>query len=122
MNLPKSKKFFETEEFKRLNDEWAKKLKDSGFKDIENKDETLKEPNTRTIAFQNRDKILDFHLKLSSYLNSRAKIPDDHRKILELYNNGVYITGVNSIVEQTGYSKRGVLYLLKRYKKKILGK
>jgi len=45
-----AKKFYETAEFKKLQKEWAKKLADSGFEDIEkNEDEHIVRPQEFTL-------------------------------------------------------------------------
>ena len=116
----KDKKFYETKEFQSLKSEWDAKLKASGFVDVENKDGSLKQLDRRTIAFPFRDKIVDFHSKLGNYLSEATDLPDDHRRILELYNEGTRITGAGSIKEQTGYSDRGIRYIISRYKTLIL--
>lgn len=40
-------KFYQTKKFKQLNKEWASKLKDSGFRDIEPNEDTLAPYSTR---------------------------------------------------------------------------
>jgi len=117
----KEPKFYDSPEFKALDAEWKKKLADSGFEDLEDAQENLTAPNNRTVAFQNRDLILDFFVKLDHYLtNTKDKIKPEHRKILELYAKGTYVSGKNGIIEQTGYSKRGIEYVIARYKKIVL--
>lgn len=47
-----AKKFYETAEFKKLNKEWAKKLAESGFNDLEkNEDEYVVRPEEITTKF-----------------------------------------------------------------------
>ena len=107
-----------------LQAQWNAKLKASGFEDIEDSAGRLKSPDGRTIAFESQELIRDFFLSLSSWLNDKdspADVPADHRKILELYINGVHVKGENGICEQTGYSDRGVRYVIEKYSKPFQG-
>ena len=108
---------------KALQKQWYKKLEQSGFEDHENARGDLKQPDERTIAFENRDKMLYFFTKLDSWLNdveNPAKIPDKHREVLELYSQGIHIQGANGIVERVGRSDRTIRLWLKYYKQLIL--
>ncbi len=110
------KKFYETSAFKKINKEWRKRLKNDGFQDIEDASENLEQYDRRTIAFENRDRILEFFLKLDHYLTNTKGIPKKHRQILELYSAGTYIKGPNGIIEQTGLSDKQVRNIIKKYK------
>lgn len=114
------KKYWETPEFKKLNKEWREKLESAGFDDQEDEKENLKQKDERTIAFQNRDKIQNFYLKLDSYLTHNTEIPERDRKILELYSQGVKVKGKGGIVEQVGLSRDPVYQVIWKYKKILL--
>jgi len=123
-------KFWQTKEFKKLNDKWYTKLKKSGFQDVENFNGSLKEPDTRTNAYATRRETLAFYQKLSTWLQT-AKISKEHRKILELYCQGIQITSKDRIVNNTvipakpsiatitGWSDRGIRGVIYKYKRLI---
>lgn len=108
-------KFFETKGFKALNSKWRAKLKKRGFEDHEDEKENLYDHDRRTVLFDNRERVLNFHLKLSSYLH-RATIPRMHRKLLELYNEGKY---VKHIAEKLGISRKHCTMILKKYRELV---
>lgn len=112
-------KFYESKVFKALQDEWSKKLKESGFEDIENSKEGLKQHERRTISFQNRDIIENFFTDLGHYISTH-KLPIKDRSILELYIKGTRITGKNGIIDQLGWSRRTIHYTIAKYKKIVL--
>lgn len=60
METPKPK-FYETEEFKKLNAKWKKKLETSGFEDIEHEKDYLKRPASG--KFNTKTEGRDFQLK-----------------------------------------------------------
>jgi hypothetical protein len=119
-----AKKYYETTDFKQLQELWDKKLEDDGFIDQEDSNKVLKQENDRsTISFEARDRILYFFNKLDHYLNNienPAKIPNKDREILELYSDGVHVKGKNGIVEQTGWSDKTIRNLINKYKKIVL--
>lgn len=108
-------KFYESRAFRALNAEWRLRLKKSGFDDLESDDGRLRQKNIRTQNFENRGVILEFHLRLNSFLVEQ-KLPKTHRRILELYSGGEY---VKDIVEKTGLSDRWVRKVIHEYKIKI---
>lgn len=77
-------------ELEELTKEWYNKLKKLGFNDIEGKNEVLFQPNRRTIAWLNRDRIRDFFFCLDAYLQTEKDLPMRHRKILEMWTEGIY--------------------------------
>jgi hypothetical protein len=98
---------------------WYKKLKDTGFNDIETTNGFLKNPDIRTINWQNREKILEFYLALDSFLN-HCIIPMQDRLIMELYSEGVFVTGKNGIAKQANISIRTTWRIISYYKKIVI--
>lgn len=92
---------------------WKRELEKSGFDDIEDSKERLKNPDNRTIAFENRDKIRDFFLSLDALLTHYKEMPKFERQVMELYSRGIY---VRTIVRTTKRSDRLVRNVIKRYK------
>ena len=107
-------KYWETNEFKILKQKWEEKLALDGFS------ENLKELQKKTILYQNRERILDFFMKLDEYLYKCRKIPQTHRKILNLYKEGIHIAGKNGIEQQTGLSNSGIRKIINIYKIRVL--
>lgn len=103
--------------FKEEKKKWDKILKDSGFEDQELPSGELRSHDTRSLAFENRDMIRDFFLKLDSYLSKATDLKPLYRQILELYSKGTYI---NDIVKEVGRSRKTVSEIIRRYKKLIL--
>lgn len=101
-----------------LTAEWAKRLKESGFEDIEDKKGRLKSYDRRTINFDNRDMIRDFYLALDAFLAIAQELSPKHRRILELYSCGIHS---KVIAEKVDLGRTQVWAILKKYKKQILG-
>ena len=101
-----------------LQQEWAQKLKDSGFNDIENKKGQIKTPDLRTQNFQDREILLEFFLSLDNYLtNTTDSIHPAKRRILELYSAGTYI---KVIAKTMSLSTATVKNVIKHYKDQVL--
>ncbi len=115
--LPQVPKFFQTREFKKLNEEWRKKLAKSGFEDQEDSKENLQEYDRRSIAFENRDSIEQFFSKLGHFINNTPNLPASHRRVLLPYLEGKRAVDIG---KQLKVSRRWVHRVLNRYKKKIL--
>lgn len=96
-----------------IKEEWYQKLRESGFRDIEDANGRLKTPNSRTKGFQDREALLDFFLKLSAYLEETRDIPPRDRRVLELYCDGTYI---KIIAVQVGVSRTTVKDIIRKYK------
>lgn len=105
--------------FKQLKLEWYSKLKDNGFKDLEDSKGNLYQPNLRTITWQNKERILEFFLSVGSYLNSDTYIRGKDRVILVLWSNGRKLTEISSI---TGVSYSQIRVIINKHKKVILSK
>lgn len=95
---------------------WYQKLKDSGFEDIETISGVLKTYDRRTIAFENREVILAFHLDLVTYLNE-ATLSDRERKVLELFSDGKYLC---EIANDCSITRQWVSKIINKHKT-ILG-
>lgn len=95
---------------------WYEKLKAEGFVDIEDRQQNLKQHNLRTNAYQNKDIVLEFYLRLDQYLNEQKDLKDLHRTILELYSEGKRIVNIAQIVERT---PRRIGQIIAIYKRKI---
>lgn len=104
--------------YHQLRDEWYQKLEAEGFHDIEKKSNQIGLIRN-TQAFQNRDAIRDFFLALDAYLIT-AELKPLHRKILELYTQGIKITEIVRRVKRSRSNVKQIIYLHKReilYKK-----
>lgn len=110
-------KFYESPAFKELEKVWREKLKQSKFPDIEDSKERLKNPDNRTIAYENQDKIRDFFLSIDSFIAHYPDMPKFERKVMELYSRGIFI---RSIVKQLRSSDKHVRNVIKRYKGLIM--
>lgn len=109
-------KFFERPEFIELNREWRKKLKKAKFDDIEKPNEQLHQHNIRTQCWDDREQILEFFLALDDFMQS-ARLPRKHRRILELYSRGIYLTEISVEVRM---SYAWVKHVIAKYEKIVL--
>ena len=101
---------------KLLQAEWYAKLKEAGFKDIEDARGNLRTYDRRTIAFENREQIEEFFRRLDAYLEDHPDLPAIHRHILTRYSQGCFI---KSIAQECGRHRWTVMDIIKRYKKVI---
>jgi hypothetical protein len=60
-------KYWETPEFKKLNSKWYDKLAESGFKDVETEDHSVR---TDTAHFEDMDAVRTYYNKVSEYLHT----------------------------------------------------
>lgn len=100
---------------KTLQKIWYDKLKDDGFKDIEDSKHRLKYKDSRTQSFKDQDVIKNFFLDLDYYLSTQ-EIKPLHRKILELYTEGIFITEISKRVDRC---VRQVKYIIAHHKEII---
>lgn len=107
----------QSKSFLQLKSLWYQKLEDSGFKDIEDKSEKLKNPDTRTSAVLDREQILEFYLHVDELLNNTKSIPKLHKKVLSLYSEGVQI---RSIAQHLKRHERHISRIIYPYKKMII--
>lgn len=103
--------------YNTLKVEWEAKLKASGFEDIEKSTGALKTYDRRTLAWENRELILEFFLKLDQYLTKNGNIDQLDRQTLELYSAGKRI---KYITEVTHRSDAWVRSTIRKYKRMIL--
>lgn len=101
---------FESADFKKLKHEWYRKLKDHGFKDIEDKRGNLFVHNTRTISWKNQERIKNFYLKLDSYI-SNSTLPESHKQVLEMWSTGIYLVDIAKNVNKSLSYVKGIAYL-----------
>lgn len=111
-----ARKFYETIEFLTLNLKWKTKLAKSGFKDIEDLREDLKQPDGRTQVFQTQVQAFEFFQMLDEYLRLN-QIPRRHRKCLEMYSQGTYQRDISVELQ---VSERYVRKLIAHYTMLIL--
>jgi DNA-binding CsgD family transcriptional regulator len=78
---------------------WYSKLKEEGFKDLEDPHQRLKNPDNRTLGFQSRELVTERIDRMLGWLATGPQLSDTWRNILELYCEGKYI---KDIAEQTG--------------------
>jgi hypothetical protein len=90
--------------------------KGSDYSDIEDPKENLEQYDRRTIAFDNRDRIQEFFLRLDAYLTNTPDIKPKHRKVLELYSKGLKVKGKGGISKRTRTPWRTIFSWLRRYK------
>lgn len=108
--------FYKSEKFKLLEQEWREKLSTSGFTDIEDEKERLRSYDRRTIAFENRDLILDFFTRLDHFLTHTPHLSARERTVLTLYSQGCYLKDIAFEIDQ---SISTVKIILRKYKKRI---
>jgi hypothetical protein len=101
------------EKFLELRLQWYQKLKDEGFKDIEDLKGRLERQDRRTIAFQNRESIRRFFMQLSAYLDSKPNISPLEYDILKLYADGIRVIRIALLVKK---HKATVHRVIKSYK------
>ena len=112
---------YDSKDFKALKKQWYKKAADSGFKDLEDDKENLDPGLTHnTIAWQNREVIRDFFLKLDAYIGSKPSIPAIHSEILTMYSQGINASSKNGIADKVQLHPRSVRRIIKHYKEKLL--
>lgn len=103
-------------EFVTLRDEWYRRLEFSGFRDIEDSKENLKNYDRRTIAFDNRDMINKFYVRLDHFITEHPELPLLHKRILMLYSEGTYIKAIASQVDRCRWT---VINVIKQYKRLV---
>lgn len=97
--------------------EWAKKLEESGFEDIEYRDGSLKSQSRTTALWQDQEMILEFFRNLDDFL-AKNKIPIMHRKILEMYSRGCYLKDIGPKV---GVSQSTAQRVIRKYSAIVKG-
>lgn len=109
--------FYKDPEFKQLADQWRERLSEEGFDDLEDLKENLKNPDIRSLGFQDQHNVCGFFLRLDTLLYHYPDCPRFERRVLELYSAGVHI---KNIVKAVKGSDKTVRRVVMRYKKLIL--
>lgn len=81
--------------YRQLKAEWYKRLKESGFIDLEDRRGNLFQPDTRTIAWQNRERILEFFIQFDYYLTHNSTLSQRDRHILTRWSEGTYLVDIS---------------------------
>lgn len=100
-------KYWESEEFKALNKRWKKKLKASGFKEIElGDDELVRYSYHLTQAY--REGTADYYLKASEFLLTHTFKNKTDRLIWSLHADGRSCRQISSeLAKRTAHPKLG---------------
>jgi hypothetical protein len=106
-------------EFSKLRDKWYQKLEDSGFRDIETTRGNLRQYDRRTIAFENRDSIREFFIRLDHFLTEERSLPSLDRQMLSLYTQGQLVKEICRVTQKSHYV---VNKILTKYKKLLTGR
>lgn len=93
----------------KLQRDWDEKLAASGFVDIEDRRGNLKQPNTRTQAWETRESTIEFFQLMDSYLNS-AELTRLERKILEMHAAGQRLEPISLEVYRSLAYVKNVIY------------
>lgn len=90
-------KYWETSEFKSLNKQWKKKLKASGFKDVElSEDELSRYSYQLTQAY--REGTADYYLKASDFLQTHTFKDKTDRLIWSLHAEGQSCRQISAVL------------------------
>lgn len=103
---------------KALKTLWDKKLKESGFDDIEYPSGRLYQPNLNTKSFRFKEELISYYSALEDFVNENEdSLPLHHLQVLRMHIEGhtnVYIQ------KELGYSKSGIRKILYPYRKIII--
>lgn len=120
------KKFYQTDEFKKLQDKEYKKLKESGFEDIE--DMRLPEPPLKkwhNLVFRKLDlnKIED----ATTYFEAARKLlltykfeSVTHKQIWELHSEGLSYRQIERAINKKGFKKRMIHEYIVHVKRELM--
>lgn len=138
MGKKEGPKFYQSEEFKKLNALWVtgqksktlkngtlttkttpSKLQKSGFDDIEKANGSLKTMDIRTQAYQDREQLSRIASALSSFIADQAtELTQLEKKILELHSQGKHRKTIMKITQK---SHTHVWKIIKKYIPLALG-
>lgn len=94
------KKFYETEEFKRLNKEWQKKLEESGFEDIEKSDnDFIRQHQVFTADKVQSEGGREYYLLCQKILREYDFKDNLHRLIFELHTEGKSVREISTFLQ-----------------------
>lgn len=103
--------------FEKLKSKWDKKLLDSGFHDIENKDGTLKaeaDPRTIANALKGKDSIEAYYSQAREFLNTHRWSNIKDKAIWEGHCNGLSFRAMAKILSLTFYRVRNIVNKLQK--------
>lgn len=97
-------KFYETVEFKKINRKWKKKLKASGFKDIESNEFTLQHFSYE-IAYKHNTFTLDYYSKCDSFLLTHTFPNQIDKLIWQMHADGKSVRQIEAYLLLNGISE-----------------
>jgi phosphopantothenoylcysteine synthetase/decarboxylase len=104
------------ETYKKLKSRWYKKLRDSGFNDIENEDGSLKaevDPRTVANAMNTKESRVEYYEKATEFLATYKGFTAEQRKIWSLHCTGLGAIKIARQLEITLYKADSTLTKLK---------
>lgn len=107
---------FKTKKFKTLQNVWAKKLKASGFEDIETEDGALKvstDPRTISNALAMKESRETYYEVARQLLNDHVFESPGEIKVWEQHCEGI---GIRSIAKKVGFSRYKVEKIIRKLK------
>lgn len=113
--------FYETKSFRRLNAEWREKLKESGFKDLEdaaNPDRPIEPFNVRTARWEDREAVQKYFRQADDYLRLATFKTKAERRIWELHCSGLT---TYQIARKLNRSEFGVRYHVNKHRNAMFG-
>lgn len=108
-------KFFQTKEFRELYDAWMQKLSDSGFTDVENKAQGLKQNAAN--SYRQAEQIVR-EAKIEYFRTITRRVHDEEFSdqvdltVMTLRGDGV---SINDIARESGVHRQTVRYIIRRY-------
>jgi hypothetical protein len=108
----------DTKGFRQLNIEWQRKLKDSGFKDLENKDRDrpLINPIYKLKKIKDYEAVREHFLNATHYLIEGKFENQLERNIWRLYSEGL---SIRQIVPQVKKAKTTVYYYIDKVRRRM---
>lgn len=117
MKTLKKQKYYETDEFKQLQDEWYAKLQEDGFKDIEDHKTGFVEPPFRHRSYKadvQYEATEEYFRLCRHYLTNGAFKSDLDKEIWSMHTEGATY---RNIAEKLSQHTTTVFRKVKRYKK-----
>jgi hypothetical protein len=111
------RKFYETKEFQKLNDEWKARLKDDGFVDLEDQWGFIKWDGCEKESLKYWERVRDFYMKMGFWVTNQKKLPRKHRKVLTLLCDG---KSPREIGESLKMPRVTVNKIFQRYRERVL--
>lgn len=102
---------------KSVKEQWTRELEKDGFKDIEDRHGRIRTYDRRTIAFDNRERLLHFFLQLDQLLTLFKGMPTKERKVMKAYSEGLEI---KEIVKKAKLPERTIYRIISRYRSLVL--